>query len=139
MLAKRDGEFEVIRQFMKGDREAKSFLFDEMVALTTSLLSQLKIVLVSGTLEEKKAILKKIQLLRHIMQVHYEHIKAKANLSNEELNMIIEHFIATSPSYRNKISNAKQEMDALKHDLQKIVQPKKKIKSMKTKSKWIRS
>jgi hypothetical protein len=141
MLAKRDGEFEVISRFMSGDSETKSFLFDEVAGLMPSLLSQLKVALVSGTHEEKKGILKKLQWLRHTMQAHYERLKAKVNLSDEELKMVIEHFVAQSPVYQHKINSIKQELDVHKNDLSKFVQSNKKKRSnpAKTKSKWIRS
>lgn len=139
MLAQRD-EFEVIGQFLKGDKETQSFLFDEMMGLTSSLLSQLKVVLATGTKEEKKQILKKIKFLQHVMQMHYQRLKAKANVSNEELNLIVQYFVAKSPEYREKISKAKDELDTHKDELSKFVDSKKtKIKSIKTKSKWIRS
>lgn len=139
MLTKRDSEFEVISKFMKGDKETKAFLFDEMIGLTTSLLSQLKVVLVNGTKEEKKEILKKIKLLRHVMQVHYERVRAKAKLSNEELNLFLECIIR-SPKHRERINRARQEIDKHKEELNKFVKNKKtNLKSVKTKSKWIRS
>jgi len=139
MLAQRD-ELEMVGQFLKGDKETKSFLFDEMIGLTSSLLSQLKVVLASGTKEEKKQILKKIKLIRHAMQMHYQNMKAKINVSDEELNLIIQYLIAKSPAYREKISHVKHELDAHKDDLSKLVSSKRsKIKSIKTKSKWIRS
>lgn len=139
MLAKRD-EIEVVSQFLKGDKETKAFLFDEMVGLTSSLLSELNVVLANGTKEEKKRILKKIKFLRHVMQLHYHSLRAKSNISDEELNLIIELFIAKSPLYREKIIKAKQELDVHKDELNKFVNHKKsKIKSIKTKSKWIRS
>ena len=139
MLAKRD-EFELVSQFLKGDKETKSFLFDEMMGVTSSLLSELKIVLTNGTKEEKKKILQRIKLLRHVMQAHYQSIKAKANISNEELNLIIEHLVAKSPTYRHQLSQAKQEIETHKEELNKFVKHKStKIKSVNTRSKWIRS
>lgn len=139
MLAQRD-ELEVVGQFLKGDKETKSFLFDEMIGLTSSLLSQLKVVLASGTKEEKKQVLKKVKLIRHAMQMHYQNMKAKVNVSDEELNLIVQYFIAKSPAYREKIHNVKLELDAHKDELSQYVNSKKsKIKSIKTKSKWIRS
>jgi hypothetical protein len=140
MLNKRDDVVEVIMQFMMGDKETKSFLFDELVGFLTSLLSQLKVALVNGTKEEKKEILGKIKLLRHVMQARFESIKSKANLSQEELNLIMGHLIANSPSYRHKMSSAKQELDVHQADLMKLVNnQKKKSNPMKTKSRWIRS
>jgi hypothetical protein len=139
MLTKRD-EFGVVSQFLKGDKAVKAFLFDDMIGLITSLLSELKGVLSNGTKEEKLRILKKIKLLRHVMQLHYQSLRAKSKISDEELHLILEHFVARSPLYREKISKAKQELDAHKEELSKFVNYKKsKIKSIKTKSKWIRS
>ncbi len=114
-------------------------LFDEMMGLTTSLLSQLKTALVDGTKEEKKAILKKIKFLRHLMQMRYERVKTKMNLSSEDLNLVLEYMIATSPEFKNKVIHAKQELDMRKDELSKFVVNKKKSNSIRTKSKWIRS
>jgi hypothetical protein len=114
-------------------------LFDEMMGLTTSLLSQLKTALVDGTKEEKKAILKKIKFLRHLMQMRYERVKTKMNISNEDLNLALEYMIATSPEFKKKVIHAKQELDMHKDELSKLVVNKKKSNSMRTKSKWIRS
>ncbi len=114
-------------------------LFDEMMGLTTSLLSQLKTALVDGTKEEKKAVLKKIKFLRHLMQMRYERVKTKMNISNEDLNLALEYMIATSPEFKKKVIHAKQELDMHKDELSKLVVNKKKSNSMRTKSKWIRS
>lgn len=114
-------------------------LFDEMMGLTTSFLSQLKTALVDGTKEEKKAILKKIKFLRHLMQMRYERVKTKMNISNEDLNLALEYMIATSPEFKKKVIHAKQELDMHKDELSKLVVNKKKSNSMRTKSKWIRS
>jgi hypothetical protein len=141
MSLNRDRDFEVVSQFMKGDKETQSSLFDEMVGLTGSLLSQLKTVLAHGTREEKKAVLAKVKFLHHVMQEHYKNMKAKVNLTDEELNLVVSHFVSSSPVHRDKLQNAKQEFDAHKNDLNNIVSKNKRTRSnsVKTKSKWIRS
>jgi len=114
-------------------------MFDKMMGLTTSLLSQLKTALVSGTKEEKKTILKKIKFVRHLMHARFEDLKAKMGLSNDDLNLALEYFIAKSPDFKTKLIDAKQELDTHKNELSKFVANKKRSNSVKTKSKWIRS
>ena len=46
--------------------------FDELMKISNALYKKLKVVLVKGNAEEKKAILKKMRLVRHLMQRHYE-------------------------------------------------------------------
>jgi hypothetical protein len=61
-------------------------------------------------------------------------------ISKEELNLILGRLLAASPLHQDKMSQAKQELDVHKEELNKFVNHKKtKIKSIKTKSKWIRS
>lgn len=124
----------------QGDKEMKASLFEAMIGLTDSLLSELKTALVHGTKEEKKAILNKLKFVRHLMQSRYEVMKAKLNLSDEALSLIANDFIANSPNFEVKLSHAKQALDAQKNELSKLVHPNKnKSNSFKTKSKWIRS
>lgn len=141
MLVERDEVTEVLSRFLKGDKKTKSALFDEIIGLMTSLLSQLKTALVKGTKQEKKTLLKKLKLLRYVMQAHFESVKAKTNVTQEGLQLLMSDFFAAFPNYRNKISNAKQELEVHKSDLMKLTQPvgRKKMNPMRVKSKWLRS
>jgi hypothetical protein len=138
MLAYKNNEFDLINQFMKGDKDTKAVLFDELVGISDSLLAQLKIALEKGTREERKQILKRLKTVQYFMQVQFEKIKQDAKLSNQDLNLIIERFVSNSPSYRYKISNAKKELEANKEELKKFIKTRK-ASSVKLKSKWIRS
>jgi len=92
MLVERDEVTEVLSRFLKGDKETKSALFDEIIGLMTSLLSQLKTALVKGTKQEKKTLLKKLKLLRYVMQAHFESVKAKTNVTQEGLQLLMSDF-----------------------------------------------
>jgi hypothetical protein len=138
MLAYKNNELDLINQFMKGDKDTKAVLFDELVGISDSLLTQLKTALEKGTREERKQILKKLKTIQYFMQVQFEKIKRDAKLSNQDLSLIIERFISNSPSYRYKISNAKKGLETHKEGLKKFIKTRK-PSSIKLKSKWIRS
>jgi len=138
MLAYKNNELDLINQFMKGDKDTKAVLFDELVGISDSLLAQLKMALEKGEREESKQILKKLKTVQYFMQVQFEKIKRDAKLSNQDLNLIIEKFVSNSPNYRYKISNAKKGLEVHKEGLKEFIKTRKRS-SVKLKSKWIRS
>ena len=114
--------------------------FDELMKISNALYAKLKVVLVKGTAEEKKAILRKIRLVRHLMQKHYEALKSQLNLNPDELKLALQLAMAKSPEFRKKLSTAKEELDRHKEDLIKITAPLKRKGRLKPlKNRWLRS
>lgn len=118
----------------------KTMHFDELMKISNELYAKLKVVLVKGTEDEKKAILKKIRIVRHLMQRHYEALKNQLNLNPEQLKLALELAMAKSPEFRKKLNTVKEELDHHKEDLIKITTPLKKKGRLKPlKNRWLRS
>lgn len=115
--------------------------FEELMEMSNALLNKLKHVMAKGTPDEKKAILKSLKLIRHLMQRHYEALKGKLNLSPEQLEVAIGLAMAQSPQLRKKLHQVKGEVEQHREDLQKIIAPlpKGKGRMKPLKNRWLRS
>src|SRR5579871_3176876 len=113
--------------------------FDNIIGLTNTLLAQLKDVLKHGTEQEKWIALTKMKFLRQMMLAHYKHMRAKLNISDEDLKLVLKHYIEHSPEMREKILAAQQELKMHKDDLSKLVKNKKSKRRSIKNNKWIRS
>lgn len=141
MTIRRDQDLQVLKEFIKGDRQVKAEHFDRMAEISTSFLTECKKVLETGSLEEKKAIMKKFKFFRFVMQKRYAKLKKELGLNDEQTQEAVIFFLKHSPEHREKISRVRAEMMGHKADLQKIARPapKRKSKIRSKRAKWIQS
>jgi len=123
----------------KKQNQMQSSPFENILGMTNALLVELKDVLKHGTDQEKQTALNKFKYIRQLMRAHYEHMRAKMNISDEDLQLVLSHYIKHSPEMHQKILAAQQELQMHKNDLNKLVKNKKsKERSIKN-NKWIRT
>ncbi len=124
---------------MLAKKQTQSSSFENVIGLTNTLLAELNDVLKHGTQQEKWIALTKVKYLRQLMLAHYKHMRAKLNISDEDLKLVLKHYIENSPEMREKILTAQQELQMHKDDLNKLVKNKKSKKRSIKNNKWVRS